>query len=138
VAGLVATAAKTVAEALYPPRIQGEPEPPEALGERSARRPRHNGDGVAASEAIHWGFGAAAGAVYGSIAEFYPAVTADDGAGFGLLLLALTHETALPALELGAPPDAQSEREQTSEASTHILFGVVAERVRRIVRTILD
>ena len=77
-------------------------------------------------------------AFYGALAEFYPAVTSKEGANFGLTLMALTHSSALPAMGLSAPPEQQSEREQTSEAATHLIYGVVAERVRRIVRNILD
>jgi hypothetical protein len=39
---------------------------------------------------------------------------------------------------LSAPVEQQSEREQTSEAATHLIFGVVAERVRSIVRAIIE
>jgi len=141
VAGLVATAAKSIAEKLYPPRIHGEPESPVLLSERVAGYALDEQTGATASEAIHWGFGAAAGAFYGALAEFYPAATAKEGAGFGLALLALTHQDALPALELSAPledVEEQGERERTSEAATHILYGVVAERVRSIVRRLLD
>jgi putative membrane protein len=137
VAGLVATAAKSVAERFYPPRVHGEPEPPEALAEKIAghhldRKTRH-----AAGEAIHWGFGMAAGAAYGAAAEYFPAAKAKEGASFGLVLMALTHESALPAMGIGAAAEDQSEREHTSEAATHILFGVVAERVRGFVRGLL-
>jgi putative membrane protein len=52
--------------------------------------------------------------------------------------MALTHQGVLPAMGLDAPTEQQSEREQTSEAATHLIFGVVAERVRSIVRGILD
>jgi putative membrane protein len=138
VAGLVATAAKSLAEKLYPPRIHGEPEPPELLSERVAGHPLDEQTETIASEAIHWGFGAAAGGFYGALAEFYPAATSEDGASFGLALMALTHQGALPALELSAPPEEQSERERTSEAATHILYGIVAERVRSLVRRLLD
>jgi putative membrane protein len=138
VAGLVATAAKSVAEKRYPPRVHGEPERPELLSERLAGHPLDDTTATVASEAIHWGFGAAAGACYGALAEFYPAATAKEGATFGLVLMSLTHESALPALELDAPPDEQTTRERTSEAATHILYGVVAERVRRIVRELLS
>lgn len=137
-AGLVATAAKTLAERFYPPRTDGEAEPPEVLSERIAGHPLDGEARLIASESIHWGFGAAAGAFYGVLAEFYPAVTVKEGAGFGLALMALTHEGALPALQLDAPPDEQSPREQTSEAATHVLYGVVAERVRKMVRQMLD
>jgi putative membrane protein len=137
IAGIVATAAKTLAEKMYPPRTHGEPEPPELLAEQVAGHRMDHATKVAASEAIHWGFGAAAGAAYGVLAEFYPAATAKQGATFGLVLMTLTHETALPAMGLSAPED-QTEREHTSEAATHVLYGVVAEKVRGTVRGLLD
>ena len=137
IAGLVATAAKSIAEKYYPPRVHGEPEPPEVLAEKIAGHSLDSESKVEASETIHWAFGVAAGAAYGALAEFYPAATAKEGASFGLALMTLTHEKALPAAGLSAPPDEQSPRERTSEAATHLLYGVVAERVRRIVRGML-
>lgn len=137
-AGLVATAAKSIAEKIYPPRTHGEPEPPEELSERLAGHTLDADTRHIAGESIHWGFGAAAGAFYGVLAEFYPAVTAKEGAAFGLTLMSLTHEGVLPAMQLDAPPEDQTGREQTSEAATHLLYGVVAERVRKIVREMLD
>ncbi len=138
VAGLVATAAKSVAEKLYPPRVHGEPEPPEVLSERIAGHELDEDTKFIASETIHWGFGAAAGAFYGALAEFYPAATKKEGANFGLTLMALTHTGALPAMGLSAPPEKQTQREQSSEAATHLIYGVVAERVRSMVRELLD
>jgi putative membrane protein len=137
VAGLVATAAKTVAEKFYPPRTHGEPEPPAELAEKIAGHTLSAGTRVAASEAIHWGFGIGAGAAYGALAEYFPAATDKEGAGFGMILMTLTHETALPAMGLAAPAEEQTTREHTSEAASHILYGVVAERVRRLVRGML-
>jgi putative membrane protein len=138
VAGLVATAAKSVAERFYPPRVHGEPEPPEVLSERIAGHPLDDTSKFIASETIHWGFGAAAGAFYGALVEFYPQATSKEGANFGLVLMALTHEGVLPAMSLGAPPEEQTQREQSSEAATHLIYGVVAERVRSLVRGALD
>jgi putative membrane protein len=138
VAGLAATAAKSIAEKFYPPRIHGEPEPPEVLAEKIAGHPLYGETKTVATEAIHWGFGAAAGAAYGALAEFYPAATAKEGASFGLALMTLTHETALPAMGLSAPAEEQTPREHTSEAASHLLFGLVAERVRGFVRGLLD
>jgi putative membrane protein len=137
-AGVAATAAKTLAEKFYPPRIHGEPEPPELLTEHIAGHPLDHATEIVAAEGIHWGFGAAAGAFYGALAEFYPAATSKEGANFGLVLMALTHQGILPAMGLSASAEQQSEREQTSEAATHLIFGVVAERVRRIVRDMID
>ncbi len=137
VAGLVATAAKTLAERFYPPRTHGEPEPPEVLAKKIAGHHLDSGTEEVAGEAIHWGFGALTGAAYGALAEFYPAATAKEGAGFGMALMSLTHEGALPALGLSAAPKDQTLREKSSEAATHVLYGVVTERVRSIVRKLL-
>ena len=134
IGGLVATAAKSLAERLYPPRTHGEPEPPEVLAEKIAGHPLDDSTKGVASEAIHWTFGAAAGAAYGALAEFYPAATARHGANFGMTLMALTHESALPALGLSADPPDQTTREKASEVTTHVLFGFVAETVRKAVR----
>ena len=135
IAGLVATAAKSAAEKIYPPRTHGEPEPPEVLAEKMAGHALAVVPKAVAAESIHWAFGAATGAAYGVLAEFYPAVTARDGATFGMTLMALTHESALPAMGLSAEPADQTNREKSSEMVTHILFGVVTETVRRIVRS---
>jgi putative membrane protein len=137
IGGLAATAAKALAERIYPPRIHGEPEPPEVLAEKLAGHHLESATKTAASEAIHWGFGALAGAAYGALAEYYPAATAKEGASFGLALATLTHETALPAMGLSAEPEEQTARERTSEMSTHVVFGLVTEVIRRNVRKLL-
>jgi putative membrane protein len=137
VAGAAATLAKTIAEKYYPARTHGEPEPDEALAEKLAGHKLDRKTKAIASGAIHWGFGVAAGAAYGALAEYYPAASSRGGATFGLALLALTHETALPALGLEAPVEEQTAREHSSEAATHVVYGVVAERVRRLARRVL-
>ncbi len=63
-----------------------------------------------------------------------PAATDKDGASFGLALATLTHEGALPAMGLSAPPEEQTTQEHTSEMASHLMFGVVTETVRRFVR----
>ena len=138
IAGIVATAAKSLAEKVYPPRTHGEPEPPNVLAEKLAGHSLQHDTEEIASETIHWGFGALTGAAYGALAEFYPAATSKDGATFGLTLMSLTHETALPAMGLSAPADEQTPREHTSEAASHVLYGVVAEKVRKFIRPMLD
>ncbi|SEG47168.1 putative membrane protein [Bryocella elongata] len=138
VAGVVATAAKSLAERFYPPRTHGEPEPPEELAERIAGHKLSPQTKHVAAESLHWAFGAAAGAAYGALAEYYPAATAKEGAAFGMALMTLTHEAALPALDLGAAAEDQTPREHTSEMASHVLYGVVAEKVRGWVRRAID
>lgn len=137
VGGLLATAAKTYAEKLYPPRVHGEPEPPEVVAERIAGHPLDEETKEIAAETIHWVFGAVAGGFYGVLAELYPQITAKNGATFGLTLMSLTHQGALPVLGLAEPAEQQSFRENSSEAATHIVYGVVTERVRSFVRGLL-
>jgi putative membrane protein len=137
IGGLVATAAKSVAEKVYPPRTEGQPEAPELLAEKIAGHELSPTSKTIAAETLHWGFGAATGAAYGALAEYYPAATAREGVNFGMTLMALTHEGALPALGLSAQPADQTTREKSSEMVSHILFGLVAETVRRIVRKAL-
>ncbi len=137
IGGLVATAAKSIAEKVYPPRTEGQPEPPAVLAERISGEFGHHlssGEKTVATEAIHWGFGALTGAAYGALAEYFPAATAKEGASFGLALATLTHETALPAMGLAAEPDEQTTREHTSEMATHVVYGLMTETVRRFVR----
>lgn len=134
VGGVVATAAKTFGERLFPPRTHGEPEPPTELAERLAGHTLSTTQKVVAAESIHWAFGALAGAAYGGLAEYFPAVTQKEGASFGLALATLTHESALPALGLSADRQHQTTREHTSEMATHIVYGVVTEVIRSMVR----
>jgi putative membrane protein len=137
IGGLIATAAKTFAERVFPPRTHGEPEPSEVLSERVAGHKLSPAVKTASSEAIHWGFGATVGAAYGVIAEYHPAATAKEGASFGLALGTLTHEGALPAMGLSAEPEDQTFRERSSEMTSHVVYGVVTETVRRLVRKLL-
>lgn len=138
--GLVATVAKNMVERIYPPQANAEP----AFSSVSERVVEHvSGDILppdsepVAAETLHWAFGALVGAAYGGLAEFYPAATAKDGASFGIALGSLMHEGALPALGLSAPQEDQTLRERASEFSSHMVFGVVAENVRRVVRKLL-
>jgi putative membrane protein len=134
IGGLVATAAKSLVEQIFPPRTDGEAEPEELAVERVAGHGLTREEKAGAAEAVRWGFGAAAGAAYGALAEYYPAATAKEGATFGLALETLTHEGALPALGLSAEPEDESLRERTSEITSHVVYGVVTETVRRFVR----
>ncbi len=135
--GLVATAAKSAAEKFYPPRVHGELEPPAVLADKLGAPENAQTQKTVITEGIHWSFGALAGAAYGAMAEIYPQITAKNGATFGLTLMTVTHEGALPALGLSAPPSDQQPRERRSEAATHIVYGVVCETVRSVVRRML-
>src|SRR5258705_12348288 len=86
IGGLVATAAKTLAERIYPPRTHEEPEPPDVLAEKVAGHELVGAQKEIAVAAIHLGFGAMSGAADGACAGDYPAATGKDVAGFGCAL----------------------------------------------------
>ena len=137
IAGAAGTLAKSAVERLYPPRVEGQPEPPAVLAEKVAGHELAPAEKVVATEAIHWTFGVATGAAYSALTEYYPAASAREGVNFGMTLMALTHETTLPAMGLSAPAADQSRREKTSEIASHVVYGVVTEMVRKMVRKVL-
>jgi putative membrane protein len=132
VAGLVGVVAKTLAERMFPPRAQPEAQPAgTSLAKRTGSTAHTPGD------SIPWQFGALTGATYGALAEYYPAATAKEGAAFGMALETLTHEAPLPALGISLPVGSETTRARASELTSHVVFGLTVEFVRRTLRRIL-
>lgn len=138
IGGLAGAGVKILAEKVFPPREPGRVSPPVALVERTAGHALTDEQRRVAESAIHWGFGAAAGAVYGAMVEEEPTLGAWKGAAFGLALNRLTHETVLPKLGVVPAIEEQAAQERVSEWITHAVFGIVTEVVRRGVRRGLD
>ncbi len=134
IGGLAGAGAKVLAEKLFPPRVQGQTPPPVVLVEQVTGHSLPEGGKQAAMHAIHWGFGAAAGAVYGALVEMEPSVGAWKGAAFGIALNKLTHESILPKMGLAAPKNQQPTQERISEWVTHAIYGIFTDTVRRAVR----
>jgi putative membrane protein len=137
IGGLVGSGAKAAAEAVYPPRTQGQIPPPAVLVNRMSDRPLTEKEEEVSVRAIHWGFGALVGGVYGALAEYQPAITSRLGASFGLTLCGITHASALPMMGLTETPENQPAREHATELVTHAIYGVTTEVVRRAARRIL-
>jgi putative membrane protein len=130
VGGLAAAVVKTAAERFFAARTHGEVQTHAALAERFPERMGRlltAGEDLAAAETIHWGVGAGAGAVYGGVAEYFPAATAKDGASFGLTL-------ATVSSRLAGAAEGQTTIDKTSGMAAHLVYGVVTETVRRFVR----
>ncbi len=128
IGGLVGVVAKTFAERMLPPQLEGGQE----LTTPATEQALVPAEKTAVADGIRWGFGAAAGAVYGAVVEFYPAATAKDGASFGVALQALSSKVALPALSLSAEPG-----EPAGEVTSYVVYGVSTEFVRKWVRKVL-
>ena len=137
IGGLAGAGAKAIGEAMYPPRTIGQIPPPAVLVNRMAGRSLTDEEEEVSVQAIHWGFGALAGGLYGMLAEYAPAVRGRLGASFGLTLFGLTHVSALPMMGLTEKPEDQPAREHASEVITHVIYGVTTELVRRGARKAL-
>lgn len=138
IGGLAGAAAKSTAEKVFPPRTNGQPAPPLLLVERvgeEAHVPLSESEKTNAVKTIHWAFGGLTGAVYGAMVELSPRTAAWQGAAFGLALNKMTHEGVLPVMGLNREVSSQSQQERNSERTTHVVYGVVTELVRRIVRS---
>jgi putative membrane protein len=138
IGGLAGAGAKVVAEKIFPPRTQGQTPPPVILAEQVAGHSLPPGQKQAAMQGIHWGFGAAAGAVYGALVELEPSLGAWKGAAFGVTLNRITHESLLPRMGLSEPKAMQPPQERISEWVTHAIYGIFTDAVRRSVRRRLD
>ena len=132
IGGLIGMAAMSAAEKFFPPQADDRPSPQGFKGQRFALSTR-----TAEGESLHWALGAVAGAAYGAMAEYYPDVSDKGGAAFGAALCVATHEGILPALGLQQRLGEQASRETGSEMATHLVYGIVTETVRTLVRELI-
>jgi putative membrane protein len=135
IGGVIATAARALAQRAYPPRPHSQRELPEPSSGEPTTRAIALRKKVTGSRALPWAVGAAAGAAYGAVAEYYPPATSKDGASFGMALGALSQDGPLTAI--GLVPPTETTREKTSAMTSFVIFGVVTETVRRVVRRVL-
>lgn len=135
VGGLIAAGAKTICELVAPPRAEGVPSPLgnalDAISIGVTGEPMPEGTKSIAEPALHFLFGAGAGAVYTLLERKLPLIRAGSGVFFGFVFWLLLHEIALPLMGLSPTPAQMTLWEQGNELVTHIVFGVVLESVRR-------
>jgi uncharacterized membrane protein YagU involved in acid resistance len=82
---------------------------------------------------VHYAFGASVGALYGLVAELVPRVTAFLGLPFGVAVWLGAHVVAVPALDLAEPPTRRPVRQEAEEFGLHVVYGMTAEIVRRLL-----
>jgi putative membrane protein len=87
-----------------------------------------------AAPLVHYGFGAAMGALYGGVAAVTPAVRACAGTGYGTAVWVGADEIAMPLLGL-ADPEADRPVEMHAQAfAAHLVYGLTLELVWRALR----
>jgi hypothetical protein len=90
-----------------------------------------------AGPALHYGFGALTGAAYGALAEMTPGVTRGAGAPFGAAVWLAADEITVPALGLSGPPWEYPPMVHARALGAHLVYGLAAEGLRRLVRRTL-
>jgi uncharacterized membrane protein YagU involved in acid resistance len=91
----------------------------------------------AAGAAVHYGYGAAMGALYGGLAEIVPSVGMGLGIPYATAMWLFGDEVAVPALGLGKPPTATTPAEHAGALSAHFVYGVTLDIARRVLRHIV-
>lgn len=86
---------------------------------------------------VHYVFASAVGSAYGAAAEYAPAVKKFAGAPFGAALFVGADEVALPVLKLSRGPRAYPLSTHLYGLSSHVVYGLTIELVRRGVRRAL-
>ena len=91
-------------------------------------------DKPAAGTIVHYAFGALVGTAYGITAEIAPIVTRAVGLPFGVAVWLGAHVVTVPALGLSEPPTRRPPRKEAEELGMHLVYGLVTELVRRLLR----
>jgi hypothetical protein len=87
-----------------------------------------------AGPAVHYSLGTGVGGLYGAAAEMAPKVTAGKGLPFGAVFWLVVDEGAVPLLGLSKGPTAYPLSTHAYALSSHFVYGLTAELVRRAVR----
>lgn len=90
-----------------------------------------------AGPAVHYGYGAVVGAVYGGLAELLPVTSAGLGLPFGFVLWLLGDEIAVPALGLGKGPTEYSPEVHADALAAHFMYGATTDLLRRVLRHVV-
>jgi hypothetical protein len=90
-----------------------------------------------AGVAVHYGFGALTGGVYGFIGERYPVIGTVSGLPFGAAVWLFAEELALPITVLSDTPDKYPLRDHLNALAAHLVFGSTTEITRRFTRELI-
>jgi hypothetical protein len=86
---------------------------------------------------FHYAMGTTSGALYGAVAELMPEVKAGAGLPFGVAVWLTADEGILPAAGLSKSPAEYPLSIHVYSLSSHLVYGLTTELVRRAVRKVL-
>ena len=87
-----------------------------------------------AGPAVHYGFGASIATFYGAAVEVLPVLRTGWGMPFGVAVWLGAHVITVPALGLSEPVTRSTPLREAVEFGAHLVYGVVVEGVRRLLR----
>lgn len=90
-----------------------------------------------AGPAVHYTLGTGVGGLYGAVAELAPTVTAGRGLPFGAAFWLVVDEGAVPVLGLAKGPAAYPLSTHVYALTSHFVYGLTTELVRRSLRKAL-
>lgn len=86
---------------------------------------------------MHYAMGATSGMIYGATAEIEPLSTLGAGIPFGTAVWLIGDEGVVPALGLAKPWTAYPLSTHAYALSSHLVYGLTTDLVRRTVRNLL-
>ena len=86
-----------------------------------------------AGTAVHYGFGAFLGAIYGAAVEIRPVTSAGFGTAYGAAVSLVADEMAMPALGFSPPAPEVAASTHLRGFVSHLVFGAALEAARRIL-----
>lgn len=92
---------------------------------------------AAGGPVVHYTFAALMGGLYGGLAEYLPLVRSGFGTTFGSALFVGGDLVAVPALGLSKPLEEYPASSYAGPFTSHLVYGMTTELVRRIARAIL-
>lgn len=90
-----------------------------------------------AGEAVHYAMGATSGFIYGVAAEIVPMASIGAGLPFGTAVWLVSDDVVIPALGLSKSPTAYPFSTHAYALSSHLVYGLTTDLVRRAVRKVL-
>lgn len=145
-AGLVASFAMNLYQGVAAPAFgadKGSDDPATVKAADSAKRLAGGGPvtqkrRALAGSVVHYGFGVALGVAYAALVAFDPSVAFGFGVGYAIVVALVFDDTLVPAFGWGAWPWKSGLASQAYSLSSHVVFGVVLEGVRRLGVRLLD
>jgi hypothetical protein len=109
-----------------------------AISETALHRQLTPDEKRVAGPVVHYAFGSTMGTLYGALAEVVPVTTKAWGIPFGTMLWLGADEIGVPAMGLSESPGKVPASTHASAFAAHLVYGVTADTVRRLVRAALD